>query len=86
MIRIALDVMGGDAAPATPLEGARAALEAWPDDIALVLVGPEDAVAPQLPDFPADRVSWPMGTCSRVDMTQYQYVNISRVVLASCFG
>lgn len=58
MIRIALDVMGGDAAPETPFEGARAALEAWPEDIALALVGPEDAVAPHMVDLPAERVRW----------------------------
>ena len=38
--RIALDVMGGDDAPQATLEGARLALEAWPD-LELLLVGDE---------------------------------------------
>jgi len=69
MIRVALDVMGGDAAPETPLDGARAALEEWPEDIALVLVGPEDAVAPHLVDLPAERVSW-LPAAERIDATE----------------
>ncbi len=58
MIRVALDVLGGDTAPDTPFEGARAALDAWPDELALVLVGPESVVAPHLAELPGDRVSW----------------------------
>lgn len=44
MIRVALDVMGGDAAPEAPFAGARMALDAWPDDLRLVLVGPGEVI------------------------------------------
>lgn len=58
MIRVALDVLGGDAAPDVPIAGARAALNAWPDDLSIVLVGPESVVAPRLSELPPERVSW----------------------------
>jgi len=48
--RIALDVMGGDNAPAALLEGARAALDAHPE-LFLHLVGDEDRLRPMLGHF-----------------------------------
>jgi glycerol-3-phosphate acyltransferase PlsX len=53
MIRIALDVLGGDAAPDTPIAGARAAAEAWPDEVEILLVGPLDRIVGRL-DEPLD--------------------------------
>lgn len=44
MIRVALDVLGGDRVPGAPIEGALAALEAWPDEATVVLVGPPDLI------------------------------------------
>jgi len=44
VIRIALDAMGGDHAPASPVAGAAAALADAPDDVAIQLVGPADAL------------------------------------------
>ncbi len=44
MIRLGLDVMGGDYAPDAILEGAFAALKELPDDVTLVLVGNESAI------------------------------------------
>ncbi len=44
MIRIALDAMGGDHAPASPVAGAAAALADVADDVAIQLVGPAEAV------------------------------------------
>lgn len=43
-MKIALDVMGGDHAPANPIEGAKLALEAMPRIERLFLVGQPDAV------------------------------------------
>jgi phosphate acyltransferase len=45
--RIALDVMGGDFAPDSTLQGAREALEAWPG-LQLFLVGNEAVIRPAL--------------------------------------
>jgi glycerol-3-phosphate acyltransferase PlsX len=42
-IRLALDAMGGDRAPAAPVDGAARALEQWPD-LHLVLAGDPDRV------------------------------------------
>ncbi len=56
MIRVALDVLGGDAAPEAPLEGALAALARWPDELSIALVGPEALLAPRMSAFPSDRV------------------------------
>lgn len=39
MVRVALDAMGGDGAPATPVAGAAAALAEHPDDLEILLVG-----------------------------------------------
>lgn len=44
MIRVALDVLGGDRVPGAPIEGALAALEAWKDEATVVLVGPTDLI------------------------------------------
>lgn len=44
MIRVALDAMGGDDAPRTPVLGAIAAANEWPD-IAIVLIGDERKIA-----------------------------------------
>ncbi len=52
MIRVALDVLGGDSAPEAPIAGARAAVEAWPDEVEFLLVGPPDLVQEVLGDAP----------------------------------
>lgn len=44
MIRIALDAIGGDHAPASPVAGAAAALADIADDVAIQLVGPAEAL------------------------------------------
>ena len=44
MIRIALDAMGGDHAPASPVAGATAALADISDDVAIQLVGPAETL------------------------------------------
>jgi len=49
VIRIALDVMGGDDAPVSPLAGAVSALTDLSDDVVIQLVGRRDVVEPQLP-------------------------------------
>ncbi|MDH3733062.1 MAG: phosphate acyltransferase PlsX [Gemmatimonadota bacterium] len=46
MIRVALDVMGGDLAPHAPIEGALAALQAWPEELSVGLVGPPGILEP----------------------------------------
>jgi phosphate acyltransferase len=46
-MRIALDAMGGDRAPAAPVEGALRAVEAWAD-LAVVLVGKPDLLSAEL--------------------------------------
>ncbi len=48
MIRVAVDVLGGDLAPDAPIEGALAAVEAWPDEVQAVLVGPPSVIEPRL--------------------------------------
>ena len=58
MIRVALDLLGGDAAPEAALEAAEGALEAWPDDLSLLLVGPGDLLRAERARFPRDRVAW----------------------------
>ena len=52
MIRIALDAMGGDHAPASPVAGAAAALADLPDDVVIQLVGPREAVEAELAAHP----------------------------------
>ncbi|MGD9124210.1 MAG: phosphate acyltransferase PlsX [Desulfarculaceae bacterium] len=47
-MRIALDGMGGDRAPAVVVEGALKALEQHPQDLNLVLVGSPEALEPEL--------------------------------------
>jgi len=44
VIRIALDAMGGDHAPASPVAGATAALADISDDVAIQLVGPAETL------------------------------------------
>jgi glycerol-3-phosphate acyltransferase PlsX len=56
MIRVAFDVLGGDLAPEAPIEGALRALEEWPDEVSILLVGPPSAIEPLLGDAPRDRV------------------------------
>ncbi len=58
MVRVALDLVGGESAPGNVLEAARMALESWPDDIALLMIGPRELVARERDRFPSDRVSW----------------------------
>ena len=50
MIRIALDAMGGDLAPAAQVTGAAAALAEVADDVAIQLVGQRDAIERELSD------------------------------------
>ena len=50
MIRIALDAMGGDFAPAAPVTGAAAALAEVADDVVIQLVGQRDAIERELSD------------------------------------
>ncbi|MBI2495118.1 MAG: phosphate acyltransferase, partial [Candidatus Omnitrophica bacterium] len=45
-MRIALDAMGGDAAPETPVAGAIRAAREWP--LGIVLVGQREAIEQQL--------------------------------------
>lgn len=52
MIRVAIDAMGGDNAPAAEVAGAALALAELPD-LTLLLVGREDAIEPRLDDHPA---------------------------------
>ncbi|WP_419860007.1 phosphate acyltransferase PlsX [Candidatus Palauibacter sp.] len=58
MIRVALDLMGGDAAPEATLDAAEGALDAWPDDLSLLLVGPRSLLRGERTRFPRDRVAW----------------------------
>ena len=58
VMRVALDLMGGDAAPEAALSAALSALEAWPDDLSLLLVGPGDLLREARTRFPRDRVAW----------------------------
>ena len=47
----------GDSAPEAPIEGALQALDAWPDEVSIALVGPPAAIEPYLGDAPRDRVT-----------------------------
>ena len=58
MIRVALDVLGGEAAPNAPIAGAQEAVRAWADEITLLLVGPEEAVVSRLSEFPVGTAQW----------------------------
>lgn len=53
MIRVALDAMGGDHAPAAEVAGAVQALPELPDDTQVLLVGRPDAIEPELARHPA---------------------------------
>lgn len=58
-MRIALDAMGSDRAPAIEVEGAIGALESLDHDFQLVFVGDRDAIETELeryPDAPLDRI------------------------------
>ncbi len=60
MIRVALDAMGGDNAPAVEVEGAALALAELAADFSLLLVGRPEAIEPQLaahPDIDRSRIS-----------------------------
>ena len=48
-VRIAIDAMGGDHAPEVAVEGAIGALNRFPDDLEVTLVGQEDAIREFLP-------------------------------------
>lgn len=48
MIRIAIDAMGGDEAPAVPVAGAALALAALPQDVTIQLVGQTSAIEAEL--------------------------------------
>lgn len=47
-MKIALDAMGGDHAPSTPVEGALAALDEFGDDLNIILVGPAQILRQEL--------------------------------------
>ena len=49
-MRIALDVVGGDYAPQSTIEGAKLALNELSEEVTLVLIGPEDLVNAKLED------------------------------------
>lgn len=57
MIRVALDVLGGDAAPDAPIQGALEALETWPEELSVAFVGPADRIEPLIAGGPRDRMS-----------------------------
>ncbi len=59
MIRIALDAMGGDFAPAAPVAGAVDAVGAYPDTFEIQLIGRRDQIEAELDkhDAPAGRIS-----------------------------
>lgn len=48
MIRVAIDAMGGDDAPVSPVAGAALALESLPDDVTIQLVGQTAAIEAEL--------------------------------------
>jgi glycerol-3-phosphate acyltransferase PlsX len=52
VIRVALDAMGGDGAPAVEIDGAALALAELPADFSLTLVGRPEAIEPELARHP----------------------------------
>ena len=48
MIRVAIDAMGGDDAPVTPVAGAALALQSLPDDVTVQLVGQTAAIEAEI--------------------------------------
>ncbi len=52
MIRVALDAMGTDTAPASELAGAALAFRELPPDFTLTLIGPVDQLTPLLEQYP----------------------------------
>ena len=77
MIRVALDVLGGDAAPAAPIEGALAALEAWPDELSVALVGPAHQIEPLIEGAPRDRLSV-IPASDNIDPTEAPALSVRR--------
>ncbi len=60
MIRVVLDAMGGDRAPAAEIDGAALALSELAPDFELILVGKPEVIAPHLdrhPDLDRSRIS-----------------------------
>ena len=57
-MRIAIDAMGGDHAPAVPIQGAVQALDQIEGDFSIALVGAPEAISTELStfDFPRDRL------------------------------
>ncbi len=55
MIRIAIDAMGGDLAPAVPVAGAALALGELPNDIVIQLVGQQRSIERELERQPVER-------------------------------
>ena len=53
MVRVALDAMGADHAPATEVEGAARALTELPGDFIVQLVGQAPAIEAELAKYPA---------------------------------
>lgn len=43
-----MDALGGDGAPDVPVAAAQDALEAWPDEVEILLVGPPERIGPAL--------------------------------------
>ena len=64
-VTVALDVMGGDAGPATVIDGAALALERRPD-LRFLLFGREEAVAPMLDRYPRLRDASELRHCDVV--------------------
>ena len=58
MTKVVIDAMGGDLAPAQPVQGAIDALKEYPD-VEIILVGKEDEINKELEgkDYPNDRLS-----------------------------
>ena len=50
-MKIALDVVGGDYAPDSTIEGVKLALKELPEDVTVVLLGPKDLVHSKLREF-----------------------------------
>lgn len=57
MIRVAVDAMGGDRAPQAEIAGVVQALESWPDDFRVQLVGRPDVIEAELARHPSEHRS-----------------------------
>ncbi|MGI9551559.1 MAG: phosphate acyltransferase PlsX, partial [Aurantibacter sp.] len=53
-MKIALDVVGGDYAPDSTIEGVKLALPELPQDVSIVLIGPEALIHSRLEEFDID--------------------------------